>query len=92
MSVIHHTKTERIDVRASGQVKALLQEAARANHKNVSEFLLDAGIALAHETLAEQRLFELTDEQWEHFQATLDRPVQNKPQLRRLLTEPGVLG
>ncbi len=87
-----HAKTERIDVRASGQVKALLQEAARASHKNVSEFLLDAGIAVAHETLAEQRLFALTDEQWEQFQAALDRPVQDKPELRALLTGPGLLG
>lgn len=92
MPFAQHTKTERIDVRASGQVKALLQEAAKASHKNVSEFLLDAGIAMAHETLAEQRLFLLTDEQWGQFQIALDRPVQDKPELRKLLTEPGVLG
>lgn len=92
MQSLQSTKTERIDVRASGQVKALLQEAARASHKNVSEFLLDAGIAMAHETLAEQRLFALTDEQWQQFQEALARPVQDKPALRRLLTEPGVLG
>jgi uncharacterized protein (DUF1778 family) len=92
MAFAQHAKTERIDVRASGQVKALLQEAAKASHKNVSEFLLDAGIAMAHETLAEQRLFSLTAEQWEQFQAALDRPVQEKPQLRKLLAEPGVLG
>ena len=41
------SKTERIDVRASGPVKQLLQEAARACHKNVSEFLLDAGVTAA---------------------------------------------
>ncbi len=87
-----HAKTERVDVRASKQVKALLQEAARVSHKNVSEFLLEAGIAMAHETLAEQRLFTLTDEQWQHFQAALERPVQDKPQIRKLLLEPGVLG
>ena len=92
MPLAQRIKTERIDVRASGPVKSLLQEAARASHKNVSEFLLDAGIAMAHETLAEQRLFVLTDEQWTAFQAALDRPVQEKPQLRKLLTEPGVLG
>jgi len=85
-------KTERIDVRASVQVKALFQEAAKASHKNVSEFLLDAGIAAANETLAEQRQFYLTDEQWTAFQTALDRPVQDKHQLRKLLTEPGVLG
>ncbi len=92
MSLVQNTKTERIDVRASGQVKALLQEAAKASHKNVSEFLLDAGIAMAHETLAEQRLFMLSEDQWGQFQAALERPVQDKPQLRKLLTEPGVLG
>ena len=92
MSFVQNTKTEQIDVRASSQVKALIQEAAKASHKNVSEFLLDAGIAMAHETLAEQRLFMLTEEQWGQFQAALERPVQDKPQLRKLLTEPGVLG
>jgi uncharacterized protein (DUF1778 family) len=84
-------KSERIDVRTSGHVKALLQQAAKAGHKNVSEFLLEAGIARAHETLAEQRLFLLTDEQWEQFRAALDRPVQDKPRLRKLLSETGVL-
>ena len=92
MPSAQHAKNERIDVRASGQTKALLQEAARISHKNVSEFLLDAGIAMAHETLAQQRLFMLSDEQWHQFQTALDRPVQEKPALRSLLTEPGVLG
>ena len=87
-----HTKTERIDIRTSRSVKTLLQEAARARHKNISEFLLDAGITMAHEILAKQRLFMLTDEQWTRFRAALDRPVQDKSQLRKLLTEPGVLG
>ena len=40
MSAAIHTKTERIDVRASPPVKQLLQEAARVAHKNVSEYLL----------------------------------------------------
>ena len=83
----------RTDRRSRQRVgEALLQEAAKASHKNVSEFLLDAGLALAHETLAEQYLFSLTDEQWGEFQAALERPVQEKPQLRELLTKPGVLG
>lgn len=92
MPSTQHRKSERIDVRASGRTKALLQEAARVSHKNVSEFLLEAGVALAHETLAQQRLFTLNDEQWRRFQDALDRPVQDKPTLRKLLTEPGILG
>lgn len=91
-SVNTSKKAERIDVRTSGSVKQLLQEAARACHKNVSEFLLDAGITVANQTLADRRHFVLNDEQWLAFQEALDRPVQTKPQLKKLLTEPGLLG
>ncbi len=85
-------KTERIDVRANLSVKQLLQDAARACHKSVSEFLLDAGITAANQTLANRRRFELDEQQWQEFQQALDRPV-SVPQNRTkaLLTEPGVL-
>jgi uncharacterized protein (DUF1778 family) len=92
MVLVQEAKSERIDVRTSVQVKALLQDAARASHKNVSEFLLDAGIAAANEALADQRVLALSDAQWKDFMAALDRPVQDKPGLRRLLAEPGALG
>ena len=86
------SKTERIDVRTSAPVKQLLQEAALACHKNVSEFLLDAGIAAAMQTLADRRQFVLDEGHWQAFQEALDRPVQIKPRLKKLLNEPGVLG
>jgi uncharacterized protein (DUF1778 family) len=83
---------ERIDVRASAPVKQLLQEAARACHKNVSEVLLDAGVTAAAQTLADRRQFVLDEAQWQALQEALDRPVQSKPRLKKLLPEPGVLG
>ena len=92
MSTPASSKTERIDVRASGSVKRLLQEAARSSHKNVSEFLLDAGVTAAAQTLADRRQFVLDEAQWHAFQEALDRPVQSKPRLKKLLREPGVLG
>lgn len=92
MSHPNPPKTERIDVRASEPVKQLLQEAARACHKNVSEFLLDAGVTAAAQALADRRRFELGEAQWQAFQEALDRPVQSKPRLKKLLSEPGVLG
>lgn len=91
MAILNVSKSERIDVRASASVKQLLQEAARSCHKNVSEFLLDAGIAAANQALAERRRFVLDDEQWLAFQQALDRPAQAKPRLEKLLHEPGVL-
>jgi uncharacterized protein (DUF1778 family) len=91
MSALNVSKTERIDVRASHAVKQLLQEAARSCHKNVSEFLLDAGVTAAAQALADRRQFTLDDAQWQAFQEALDRPVQAKPRLQKLLSEPGVL-
>ncbi len=92
MPTIAMPKTERIDVRTSTAVKQLFQEAARACHKSVSEFLLDAGIAAANQALADRRRFELNDEQWQAFELALDRPVSSAPsRLKSLLTEPGVL-
>ncbi|PAT38252.1 DUF1778 domain-containing protein [Vandammella animalimorsus] len=92
MNTLNLSKTERIDVRASAPVKQLLQEAARACHKNVSEFLLDAGVTAAEQTLAERRQFVLDEAQWQLFEQALDRPVQSKPRLKKLLSEPGALG
>jgi uncharacterized protein (DUF1778 family) len=92
MSAVNLPKTERIDVRATGAVKQLLQEAARSCHKNVSEFLLDAGVTAANHALADRRHFVLNDDQWQAFQHALDRPVQAKPRLKKLLGETGVLG
>ncbi len=92
MSTLNRPKTERIDVRASSPVKQLLQEAAHACHKNVSEFLLDAGVTAAAQTLADRRQFILDDTRWQAFQEALERPVQSKPRLKKLLNEPGVFG
>lgn len=92
MTTAIKSKSERIDVRASSPVKQLLQEAARATHKNVSEFLLDAGVVAANQTLADRLRFELSPDKWNAFQTALDRPVTEKPKLNKLLNEPGLLG
>lgn len=91
MSTASLSKTQRIDVRTSSAVKQLLQEAARSCHKNVSEFLLDAGITAANQALADRRHFALSDAQWDEFEQALDRPVHAKPRLHQLLSKPGVL-
>lgn len=92
MPVAIESKSERIDVRASPPVKRLLQQAAHAAHKNVSEFLLEAGIVAANHALADRLRFELAPDQWDAFQAALDRPVTAKPRLKKLLGKPGLLG
>lgn len=84
-------KSERIEVRTTPARKALLQRAATFSHKNVTEFLLEAGINAAEETLVDRRMFRLDDAQWQAFQDVLDRPVKNKPRLAKLLAGKSVL-
>jgi uncharacterized protein (DUF1778 family) len=84
-------KSERIEIRTTPAMKALLQRAATFSHKNVTEFLLEAGIHAAEEALVDRRLFRLDDAQWQAFQEVLDRPVQDKPRLAKLLGEKSVL-
>ena len=52
----------------------------------VAEAIDDEGDPAAGFTLS------LNTEQWEEFQALLNEPPRDIPQLRKLLTEPGVCG
>ena len=88
---IAEAKSERIEVRTTPRMKALLQRAATASHKSVTEFLLEAGMSAAEDALINRRLFRLDDEQWQTFQDALDRPVTEKPRLARLLAEKSML-
>lgn len=83
-------KSARIDIRTSQNAKVLLQEAAAATHKSVTDFLLEHGLKAAEQVLADQCVFMLNSEQWKLFSEALDRPVQRKQNLKKLLTEPSV--
>lgn len=88
---VAEAKSERIEVRTTPSMKALLQRAATSSHKNVTDFLLEAGITAAEEALVDRRMFRLDEAQWQAFQDVLDRPVVVKPRLARLLAEKSVL-
>lgn len=90
MPMLMDSKSERIDIRTTKYTKRLLQEAATARHKSISDFLLENGIAAAERTMADRTVFALDDKRWRAFQTVLDRPVKARPRLRKLLTEPGV--
>ncbi len=79
------SKTQRVDLRISPAAKQLIQAAAQAQDKSVSEFLLDSSLASAAETLAERRLFILDETRWAKFQAALDAPPRKRPRLTRLM-------
>lgn len=84
-------RDQRINVRVSELQRDLIVRAAEAAGKSMSDFLLEAGCSEAERTLADQRVFELQPGQWDKFIAALDRPVVEKPRLRKLIETPGVL-
>jgi len=77
-------KTARIDLRMTPAAKGLLEQAAAARHKTVSEFLLDNALKAAEETLSDRRLFLLDDTQWEAFNDRLDQPATDNTGLKDL--------
>jgi uncharacterized protein (DUF1778 family) len=85
------SKTERIDVRVSPTAKNTLQMAATQVNKTVSQFLLDAAMTAAAETLEDRRSFVLDRKRWDEFLKILNRPPRIKQKLARLLAERSVL-
>jgi uncharacterized protein (DUF1778 family) len=85
-------KETRLAIRASAQVKKILAQAARVQHKNVSQFVLQASLDAAHAVLADQTEFRLTPAQWEAFCERLDAPAKVIPALRDLFSEPEPVG
>jgi len=91
MSMQSEAKNERIVIRTTAKAKRVLQEAAAARNKTMTEFVLDVAMTEAAQVLADRRLFLLDDEQWEAFLAALDAPTKPRPRLESLLREPSVL-
>lgn len=85
------SRTERLNIRVTGAQARLIRLAAKETRANVSAFLVESACLRAEETLASQHHLVYSAEQWEAFMAMLDRPAEDKPRLRKLLTEPSVL-
>jgi len=84
------TRSAKLDLRLSAHDKRLLQEAAAAERRSVTEFVLHSALIRAEDVLAEQRSIRLNAEQWRAFIEALDAPPQRHARLERLLNEPSV--
>jgi len=85
------SKDERIALRASHEERELIARASELTSTTVSDFVLRASLARAEDVLADRREFLLPPDRWNAFVELLDRPVAEKPRLRRLLSEPSIL-
>ncbi len=84
-------REERIYFRATSSERDLLQQAADATGKSLTAFVLEAASREAERALIDRRLFALDEARWQQFTAALDRPVEEKPRLRRLLQHPAAV-
>jgi uncharacterized protein (DUF1778 family) len=83
--------TERVNLRATKRQILLLEMAARETRANLSAFMIESSCLRAEEVLSSKQHFEIRPANWNQFVAALDRPPQQKPSLRKLMTEPSVL-
>lgn len=84
------TRTEKLDLRLTRSAKNILQTAAQAERRSVSDFVLDSALSRAAETLPDRQRFGLDAKQWKAFQAMLDAPPRPAPRLAKLLNEPSI--
>ncbi|TAH68507.1 MAG: DUF1778 domain-containing protein [Rhodopseudomonas palustris] len=83
-------RSEKLDLRLTPEAKRLLNAAAQASRRSVSEFVLESALDRAKEALPDRQHFGLDAAQWEAFLAALDTPPRPLPRLQRLLAEPSV--
>jgi uncharacterized protein (DUF1778 family) len=82
-------KSEKLDLRLTPEAKQVLQSAAAASRRSVSDFVLESALSRAEEALADRRTFGLNAEAWKAFVAALDAAPRRLPRMETLLREPG---
>ncbi len=94
MSTVDHSetrRTERVNFRATRYQAELLRSGAEVRGINVSQYVLETACQQAEQDLLDRSHFRVTEEKMKAFLAALDRPVEPKPRMERLLSEPSVL-
>ena len=81
-------KDQRLNIRASAEVKNLVEEAARATHMTASAFILQAALRAAQDVFADQTRFVLSPDKWSAFTAVLNRPAREIGALERAASKP----
>lgn len=74
-----------INLRALPEQRELIDQAARLQGKNRSDFMLEAACDKARDVLLDQVFFELDEARLAAFHEALDQPPVDNPGLRRLL-------
>lgn len=82
------SKDARLAVRLGEAQLEQIRTAADVAGQTVSDFVVRTLTHEAANVLANRAAFALDDAAWTEFQALLDRPVQHKPRLEKLMSRP----
>jgi uncharacterized protein (DUF1778 family) len=74
-----------INVRASSEVRDLIDRAASVQGKTRTDFMLEASSDKAKQVLLDQTIFNLNEEQFCKFQEIMKTPIRENPALMKLL-------
>ena len=74
-----------INMKASPELRDLIDRAANLQHRNRTEFVLDAARQRAEEVILEEQIISLSSDQYERFITLLDSPPAENPRLKQLL-------
>lgn len=80
-------KEDRLSIRANSSQKSVLMRAARAQHMNVSQFVLQASLRAAEQVIEEENRLVVSPEEYNWLMQKLEEPPHDNPALRRLLSE-----
>lgn len=83
-------KDSRIDLRVNLGQKALLEQAAAAQGRKLTEFVIAASTEAAEIALADQSRFSLAEADMGRFLRCLEEPPREIPQLRELFRRKSV--
>ncbi len=67
-------QTHAVNLRVRSETRALIDQAAKAQGKTRSEFMIDAARRAAEESLLDQTLVRVDQQTYDHFLAVLDQP------------------
>ena len=84
------TRAERIEIRATLELKASLEKAAQLQDQTLSAFVLNASRDAASRVLGDQTKFLLSAKHITAFHKALDAPARDLPGLKRLFAKPSV--
>jgi len=81
-------RSARLGLRATPEQERVLRRAAEAAHKSLTDFILESACQAAEQTLIDQRLFVVSNEQALSLLDLLERPAEEDSALRDLFSRP----